>query len=155
MAKPESVARRASPRIIIPTSYGSYIARATDPNVDMKYKDPNERLTSDSEAFRIVVRDTQNYALIYALEADREAREKYIRETAASSKINSFLGQVKASADTPAIPTNFPEFDKILDDGLYEGLYILGAISSLGKTSFALQVADQIAQQGQGDYFEQ
>jgi len=87
--------------------------------------------------------------LIYALEADREAREKYIKETAVTVKINNFLGQVKASADTPAIPTGFPELDKILDDGLYEGLYILGAISSLGKTSFALQIADQMAQQKQ------
>lgn len=41
----------------------------------------------------------------------------------------------------------------MLDSGLYEGLYVLGAISSLGKTSFALQMADQIAQQGQDVLF--
>ncbi|MCL2410815.1 MAG: toprim domain-containing protein [Treponema sp.] len=118
-------------------------------NISGAYKDPNEHLTSDSGAFKRIIRDAQNYALIYALEADQIAREKYINEMAVTSKISNFLGQVKASADTPAIPTNFPELDKILDEGLYEGLYILGAISSLGKTSFALQIADQIAQQGQ------
>ena len=118
-------------------------------NISGAYKDPNEHLTSDYRAFKGIIRDTQNYALIYALEADREAREKYIKETAVTARINSFLGQVKASADTPAIPTGFSELDKILDDGLYEGLYILGAISSLGKTSFALQLADQMAQQKQ------
>jgi len=37
----------------------------------------------------------------------------------------------------------------VLEGGLYEGLYIIGAISSLGKTTFVLQIADQIAQQGQ------
>ena len=32
--------------------------------------------------------------------------------------------------------------------GLYSGLYVLAAISSLGKTSFALQLADQLAERG-------
>lgn len=32
--------------------------------------------------------------------------------------------------------------------GLYSGLYVLAAISSLGKTSFALQLADQLAESG-------
>ena len=36
----------------------------------------------------------------------------------------------------------------MLEGGLYEGLYIIGAISSLGKTTFALQMADQIAEAG-------
>lgn len=53
------------------------------------------------------------------------------------------------SVDTPYIPTGFNVLDKRLDGGLYEGLYILGAISSLGKTTLVMQIADQIAQQGQ------
>lgn len=46
------------------------------------------------------------------------------------------------------IPTGFSILDQQLQGGLTEGLYILGAISSLGKTTFALQMADQIADQG-------
>ena len=46
------------------------------------------------------------------------------------------------------IPTGFSELDKELDGGFYPGLYILGAISSLGKTTLLLQIADQIAQNG-------
>lgn len=45
-------------------------------------------------------------------------------------------------------PSGFSNLDAILDGGFYPGLYILGAISSLGKTSFVLQVADQIAATG-------
>ena len=45
-------------------------------------------------------------------------------------------------------PTGFAKLDKLLDGGLYAGLYVLGAISSLGKTSYLLQMADQIAQSG-------
>ena len=41
--------------------------------------------------------------------------------------------------------TGFTEFDKQMDGGLYPGLYILGAISSMGKTAFISQMADQIA----------
>ena len=45
--------------------------------------------------------------------------------------------------------TGFSELDKKLDGGLMgEQLIFLGAISSLGKTSFALQIATQIAEQG-------
>lgn len=47
------------------------------------------------------------------------------------------------------IPTGFNKLDKVLDGGLYPGLYILGAISSLGKTTLALQIAENIAKSGQ------
>ena len=42
--------------------------------------------------------------------------------------------------------TGFSNLDKITN--LYPGLYVLGAISSLGKTTFACQLADQLAQSG-------
>ena len=52
------------------------------------------------------------------------------------------------SVNTPYIPTGFNKLDDIFDGGLYEGLYIFGAISSLGKTTLITQIADQIAQSG-------
>ena len=115
-------------------------------NTSGKYKDPNEHLTSDSEAFKRIIND--DYIKMFK-DAEESTREKYRNETSVTSKIPDFIGGIKSSVDTPMIPTNFGELDRILDDGLYEGLYILGAISSLGKTSFALQMADQIAQQEQ------
>jgi len=42
------------------------------------------------------------------------------------------------------IKTGFPTLDKEIK-GLYPGLYCLAAIPSIGKTTFALQIADQIA----------
>jgi replicative DNA helicase len=69
-------------------------------------------------------------------------------ETATAYHINALMGEIAASANTPAISTGFNLLDEALDGGLYEGLYIIGAISSLGKTTFVLQVADQIAQRG-------
>lgn len=47
-------------------------------------------------------------------------------------------------------PSGFPTLDAKLNGGFHGGqLCFLGAVSSLGKTSFALQMAAQIAEQGQ------
>ena len=50
--------------------------------------------------------------------------------------------------NTPYIPTGFTALDSVLDGGFYEGLYIIGAISSLGKTTFSIQICDNIANSG-------
>lgn len=50
--------------------------------------------------------------------------------------------------NNPCIPTGFAKLDEMLFGGLQEGLYIIGAMSSLGKTTFCLQIADQIARAG-------
>ena len=45
------------------------------------------------------------------------------------------------------LKTGFSNLDKLIN--LYPGLYVLGAISSLGKTTFACQLADQLAKAGE------
>lgn len=77
----------------------------------------------------------------------KAAREAYLK-TNAAAYLQDFLDDIKKTADTPVISTGFNNLDTILDGGLYEGLYIIGAISSLGKTTLALQIADQIADSG-------
>jgi replicative DNA helicase len=47
------------------------------------------------------------------------------------------------------VPTGFNLLDQRLDGGLRPGLTILGAISGAGKTTFALQIANQVAASGQ------
>ena len=51
------------------------------------------------------------------------------------------------------ISTGFSNLDKVLDGGLYPQLYIIGAVSSLGKTTFTLQIADSIARQKRPVFF--
>lgn len=65
--------------------------------------------------------------------------------------LQKFTDGITESISTPATSTGFENMDKVLDGGLYAGLYIIGAISSLGKTTFTLQIADQIAQNGERD----
>lgn len=54
--------------------------------------------------------------------------------------------KLKQSTELYTVKSGFENLDKCTT--LYPGLYVLGAISSLGKTTFALQMADQIAATG-------
>lgn len=67
----------------------------------------------------------------------------------AAGYFDEFANDIKASSNTRAISTGFNSLDVIFDGGLYAGLYFIGAVSSLGKTTFCLQLADQIARQKQ------
>lgn len=107
------------------------------------YKDANEALQRDREALTIAVEEAEHLQ-------DEEAqaqREAYLKNSTANY-LQSFINGIADSVDTPYIPTGFKKLDSVLDGGLYEGLYIVGAISSLGKTTIITQIADQIAQAG-------
>lgn len=106
----------------------------------LKITDANEYLIADRIKF---------------IESAQKARItppiKDFESTFNKAKIGSFLNGIQERANTPAIPTGFKTLDSeyFLDGGLYEGLYIIGAISSLGKTTIMQQIADQIAKSGQ------
>ena len=116
-------------------------------NIAGDYKDPNERLQFNADGLRQAISAAIMEAeKVQKAEAEKAA-EAYQQESAAGY-IDQFFNGVADSVNTPAIPTGFHGLDKMLEGGLYEGLYIIGAISSLGKTTFALQMADQIAEAG-------
>lgn len=108
-----------------------------------EHKDANEALTADREAFAQAVARAEHIEK-EALEAERE---EYIA-TSSYNHLQGFINGIADSVNTPATPTGFNKLDTALDGGLYEGLYVIGAISSLGKTTLALQIADQIADSG-------
>lgn len=72
-------------------------------------------------------------------------RRKEFDELTGGGRLAAFVQEINDSAFAKAIPTGFPMLDYKLDGGLWPGLYIIGAISSLGKTTFALQMIDQVA----------
>ena len=117
-------------------------------NIAGECKDPNELLQKDSQALRA------NIAAVLSGIEEQIAAEKQVElnEYLASSTANfmdEFEGGITESVSTPAIPTGFTSLDTKLDGGLYEGLYFIGAISSLGKTTFVQQIGDQIARSGE------
>ena len=103
------------------------------------FKDANEALQKDPDSLRAAVEA--------AKDAGEEEKKAYL-QTSSAANLQSFIDGIAASVDTPCISTGFPSLDLMLDGGLYEGLYIMGAITSLGKTSLALQICDQIAAAG-------
>ena len=111
-------------------------------------KDANEALQNDRDGFIAEVAAAERQREVELEAAAEAAKEEYLK-TSAATELRNFLDGINASVNTPAISTGFNNLDEVLDGGLYEGLYIIGAVSSLGKTTLALQIIDQIAQQGQ------
>lgn len=72
-----------------------------------------------------------------------------IKGSSVASYLDTFKERVRSGGGLgKCIPTGFAALDKLLDGGLYPGLYVIGAVSSLGKTSLCIQMADQIARAG-------
>ena len=82
--------------------------------------------------------------------ADTEAGagSKSERVKPVSEYLNDFLEECRKSREGQAISTGISSLDVLLDGGLYPGLYFMGAVSALGKTTLALQIADNIAKGG-------
>ena len=96
-------------------------------------KDPNEALTKDRAAFSHAI----EAAIAQAIYTD--STSLYI-DTLMQEEIARFKSDKH---------TGFSILDQKAGGGLYSGLYCIGAISSLGKTTFSLQIADQLAASGQ------
>lgn len=103
-------------------------------------KDANDMLLKDDKLLKAFL--TENYNII-------NINEDTIRIN--NANISNNLDYFKNIQNQPAvkvIPTGFNTLDTNLKGGLRTSLYVLGAISSLGKTAFLLQIADQIATAG-------
>ena len=111
-------------------------------------KDANGALTASREAFIEAIRKAVEECKSMEKEELEAQKEEYLKNSTANH-LQEFINGITNSVNTPYIPTGFSNLDKILEGGLYEGLCIVGAISSLGKTTFITQIADQIAEAGQ------
>ncbi len=107
-----------------------------DADINNGHKDPNEALTADRAAF---------VAAIDQLNTSRPDNVASYMDRLMSSDIEAF----RESRDRK---TGFAMLDEKAK-GLYTGLYVIGAISSLGKTTFCTQLADQLAAAGEDVLF--
>jgi replicative DNA helicase len=81
-------------------------------------------------------------------EKSREDVKQEYANTTTGAKVVDFLQGITSGAQTAFIPTGHKELDKALNGGLYPCFYVIGGISSIGKTAFVMQIADQIAAAG-------
>lgn len=110
-------------------------------------KDPNDFFRGNQKAFAAQLAQIAE-SLRRSSEAVRNEQRSSNESCTGACRLAGFLDRIHGAAAQEAVPTGFADLDKQLDGGLFPGLYILGAVSSLGKTTFLLQAADQIAAGG-------
>lgn len=108
----------------------SYVAA----DITGRFKDPNEALTGDIKAFKEAIR--------------KAAAQATAKPDNVSSYIDNLMQEEIAKLkDAAERKTGFRRLDE-LSGGLYPGLYVIAATSSLGKTTFSHQIADNLAEAG-------
>lgn len=84
--------------------------------------------------------------------ADLTGLENYISEALRPPSTFDYMEQyfdnIKRNNETEPSKTGFSNIDNLFNGGLYPGLYTIGAISSLGKTALMIQMADNLAKNG-------
>lgn len=117
----------------------------------------NERKRSGKLYQRPASQKVGNQAASNKIESEEEKRHKSMLEqykgANARDNIDDFIDGINNKANTPPTSTGFPLFDEVLSGGMREGLTVIGAISSLGKTTMAQQIADNVAQSGRDVLF--
>lgn len=107
-------------------------------NVAGNYHDANDALTGDPVTFREFI--------VYAQYEAEQEEKRGTKPDSVEYYIQNLMGNDLARFKKD-IKTGFDNLDKEAG-GLYSGLYVVAAISSLGKTTFAHQMADNIAAAG-------
>lgn len=112
-------------------------------------KDAGEWLeTGRREEFTARLEAAKNRALE---EAETDKEEQY-REALKRLRVfdpSIVAGGIYSLSDAFApMPTGIRNLDGVLGGGLQPGLYALGAVSSLGKTTLSVQIADALAEAG-------
>ena len=111
-------------------------------------KDFNEALQTDRTGFTEFIEQVVEETREEARQREQAEREALQKEAVAYS-LQDFISEIEKSKTAACYSTGWGSLDNLLDGGLYSGLYIFGAISSLGKTTFCLQLCDNIAASGQ------
>jgi replicative DNA helicase len=103
--------------------------------------DPNEALTKGKPQFSAKIQEiTANPKTIYQ---EQLSIKSYLRQLSGTLGVES----------SEYIPTGFKDLDEILNGGITSRLYVLGAVSGFGKTTFCLQVMEQMARSGRDVLF--
>ena len=100
-------------------------------------KDVNEALVQNRDALQ---------AVCEAAIAPQTVQEQPTLE-------DEFLAYLGRRGGAAVMSTGIAGLDKALDGGLHAGLTVLGAVSSMGKTSLMLQMADTLAAAGRNVLF--
>lgn len=125
-------------------------ARISNALKAVEVKDAGEAY-ADRERREALKRELQKEHEQAVSEAERAAEHAYneaLKGLSVKSPIHALHNLITLADIADPVPTGFPKLDEKLNGGLRPGMTILGALSSMGKTTFMLQIADQIAASG-------
>lgn len=109
------------------------------------YKDANEAYRNNTPAFVQDVYMAQQSIKAAKTEAQEAEQTAYMKINAAAN-LEDFFAEIALGKKPYA--TGFPMLDSKLGGGLFEGLTIVGAVTSAGKTTLTMQIADNMAKAG-------
>ena len=90
----------------------------------------------------------------YEVYIDKDKQKEFLEEYKDNSYYKNEFVESQNNSKKEYIATGFNELDRLLNGGLQnQRLYILGAGTGRGKTTFVLQIADYIASNGQDVLF--
>lgn len=99
-------------------------------------------IQTESEATHIITATTNE-------EIDADIMRQFSARYSGAAFMDEFKAATSSTARNKAIPTGFKILDGCLDGGLYPGLYALGGGTGSGKTTFTLNLVEQLARQGE------
>lgn len=116
-------------------------------------KDINERLQKDRSG---LLEDIKAYMSDFSNIENQEKnifeknKEEYLSHNTSKTHLNALLSDFTSKNDKVSINTNFEALNGLFY-GVSKGVITLGALSSLGKTTLLLQLADQLASNNDTD----
>ena len=115
-------------------------------SIPKKYKDLNEWLNDDKSDFKACV---NSQVEIYQKEFKERLQGEYDANMDITSNYlrDNFSKDIDKFRNYKNMKTGFDNLDNIIHS-LYPGLYVIGGISSVGKTTFIHQMGDQMAKLG-------
>jgi replicative DNA helicase len=126
-------------------------AYTTSRFVSKPYKDANEALAGDRESLASSLKAiVENFEELAKDEPSKRA-DDYRAESSAKNTLDSLLSDINAPDNKEPLQTQIESLDRLFDYDMGKGLLTIGATTGLGKTTFALQLADQIAQTSDRD----
>ena len=115
-------------------------------------KDANDALMKDREAFTAAIKEAAAF-MKSEVEYARESERISFNSLRQSNRQELFEDYVWRRRGQAVISTGFSNMDKALDGGLRDGLVILMAPPSVGKTTLTMQMAHNIASEGRDVIF--
>ena len=107
-------------------------------NLAGNFESINQMLIKDKLELRRAIKEAHKKVHEFEMQKVRE----YQLKNSNMKYLSEFMDK---KVDMYVMPTGIKKLDAKLDGGLYEGFYVLNSNKSIGKTTFALQMADNIA----------